>query len=142
MREHCPSGYTFHYNNHKRTFGLCKYMEKRIELSRVHTELEPEENVRNTILHEIAHSIAGYENGHNRVWRNIARSLGHTTAPRACRAPADHTKLPYKWAMMYGDEIIHGYYKRPRRSTFLNIGAYMVKGKPHTKGKLRLEQMA
>jgi predicted SprT family Zn-dependent metalloprotease len=33
---------------------------------------------RNTVLHEAAHIIAGLENGHNRVWKLIARSIGCT----------------------------------------------------------------
>ena len=140
IQQHCPH-YTFHFNNQKRTFGICKYHDQRIELSRVHTQLEPEEKVRNTILHEIAHAIAGHENGHNRVWKSIARSIGHTTPPRSTRAPHDHTQLPYKWAMMHGDDIVQGYYRRPGPSTFAQVHLYWVKGKPHTRGQLRLVEL-
>jgi len=34
------------------------------------------EDIEDTILHEIAHAIAGVENGHNSYWRDIAADLG------------------------------------------------------------------
>ena len=33
-------------------------------------------DIENTILHEIAHAIAGNENGHNEYWKSIAKELG------------------------------------------------------------------
>ena len=140
IQQHCPE-YTFRFNNRKSSFGICSFTHRRIELSRIHTSIESEEQVRNTILHEIAHALAGHENGHNRIWKSIARSIGHTTPPRSARAPSDTTKLPYKWVMMYENEVVHGYYKRPNRKTFENISAYSLKGKPHTRGQLRLVQV-
>ena len=140
IQRHCPD-YSFRFNNRKSSFGLCDFEHKRIELSRLHTQLEPQENVKNTLLHEIAHALAGYENGHNRVWKQIARSLGHATPPKSTCEPVDRNKLPYKWVVMYNDQVVHGYYRRPGRKTIENIGMYSIKGKPETRGKLELLQV-
>lgn len=34
--------------------------------------------VKNTVLHEIAHVLAGVVNGHNEIWQNIAKEMGVT----------------------------------------------------------------
>ena len=34
--------------------------------------------VKNTVLHEIAHVLAGVINGHNEIWQNIAKEMGVT----------------------------------------------------------------
>jgi len=38
----------------------------------------PIEEIRNTILHEIAHAVAGVENGHNCYWQAVATDMGVT----------------------------------------------------------------
>jgi predicted SprT family Zn-dependent metalloprotease len=38
--------------------------------------LNSDEEVRDPILHEIAHAIAGLKNGHNPVWKSICRRIG------------------------------------------------------------------
>jgi hypothetical protein len=50
-------GWRFEFDNAPRRFGCCKYRSKRITLSKKLTELNDEENVLDTILHEMAHLI-------------------------------------------------------------------------------------
>lgn len=56
--------------------GTCRYFEKEIVFS-IHfmENAEPEER-RNTILHEVAHAIAGHSAGHGEEWAAVHRSLG------------------------------------------------------------------
>lgn len=49
---------------------------KRIRLSKHLVAMNPEPVVRDVILHEIAHAIAGIENGHNHVWQAACRKVG------------------------------------------------------------------
>ena len=69
-------GWYFEFDRAKRRLGSCNYRHKKITLSSALTELRDEENVRNTILHEIAHAIVGWKNAHNNVWRAKAIEIG------------------------------------------------------------------
>src|SRR4051812_4891592 len=63
-------------NTNKRRLGVCKYSSKEIGISIFHALGSPKHEVLNTLLHEIAHAIAGWRNGHNNEWRRTAMELG------------------------------------------------------------------
>lgn len=71
-----------------------------ITLSKHFILLNPLEEARDTILHEIAHALAGPRANHGPVWRSIARQLGATT--NAC---ADNTVAgpPRAWQRVCAD---------------------------------------
>lgn len=73
-------GWTFRWNNRKRAYGTCFYFTKRIELSRFLFEAVDDDHVQDTILHEIAHALAGHTAGHGPKWKAIARELGAKTS--------------------------------------------------------------
>ncbi len=58
--------------------GVCKYRNKQISLSRLFLRAASEQEILDTILHEIAHALAGLEHHHDAVWRKIAREIGGT----------------------------------------------------------------
>jgi len=66
----------FSWDNAKKRFGCCKFKTQKIQLSRPLTIINTEQNVIDTILHEIAHALAGAKNGHNIIWRRKAMELG------------------------------------------------------------------
>jgi Zn finger protein HypA/HybF involved in hydrogenase expression len=49
------------------------------------TLLNSEQEVKNTLLHEIAHALVGPHHGHDRVWRAKALELG-CNGSRCCEA--------------------------------------------------------
>src|SRR3979411_379819 len=59
------SNWQFGFNRRKRAFGLCRFPHGvspgRIELSVYAIECNSEDELRDTILHEIAHALAGEE---------------------------------------------------------------------------------
>lgn len=65
----------------KRRFGCCWYKSKKITISRPLTELNNENHVRDVILHEIAHALAGPDAKHGPKWRAIAARIGATPSP-------------------------------------------------------------
>lgn len=71
-----PYCWTFAFDNARVRFGLCNYRQKRISLSRHLVRMNSEDRVRDTILHEIAHALAGKEAGHGSEWRVRAREIG------------------------------------------------------------------
>ena len=58
--------------------GICCYTEKLITLSVTYCLKAWKAEIEDTILHEIAHAIAGYEHGHDAVWEETAYRIGCT----------------------------------------------------------------
>lgn len=75
-------GWQFDYDGAVRRFGCCHYPSKTISLSLTLTQLNDEREVRDTILHEIAHALAGPQAKHGLSWRLEARRIG--ARPRRC----------------------------------------------------------
>jgi predicted SprT family Zn-dependent metalloprotease len=93
MERHKLNDWKLKFDESKSHIGLCRYSEKTIYLSYPYVEINEEKIIRNTILHEIAHALAGSRNGHNRIWRTIAKSIGCTG--ERCTSGAD--KPRGKW---------------------------------------------
>lgn len=70
------NGWKFKWDRALRRNGLCNYTHKTISLSKPLAEIKSEAEVRNTILHEIAHALVGPGHGHNYIWRRKHLSLG------------------------------------------------------------------
>jgi SprT protein len=70
------TGFRFQWNKRRRAAGICSYRRKTVELSLPITLLASVEDVTDTILHEIAHALAGASAGHGPEWVRIARSIG------------------------------------------------------------------
>ena len=87
-------GWSFSFDRAKRRFGVCKYASKHISLSRELTELNDEAQVTDTILHEIAHALAGSQAGHYAKWRYTAMSIG--AKPSRCYGE-EVIKPEHKW---------------------------------------------
>jgi hypothetical protein len=56
--------------------GLCRYGPRTVELSSPFVEHNPEEVVRDTLLHEVAHALAGRAAGHGPLWRAMCLRVG------------------------------------------------------------------
>ena len=90
MAEHglIAAGWQFAWSRGKKELGCCSIKEQRhritgekqqiklIRLSRYLVTMNSDEEVRDTILHEIAHALAGVENGHNDKWQAMCRKVG------------------------------------------------------------------
>jgi predicted SprT family Zn-dependent metalloprotease len=77
MRQHqLQHEWTFVLDRSKVRFGKCDYRRKQISLSRCLTELNNEAEVRDTILHEIAHALAPRGAGHGPAWKSVAIAIG------------------------------------------------------------------
>ena len=81
-------GWRFDWSRGKRNLGETSIRQTRdrktgkvkkikaIRLSKHLVAMNPEPVVRDVILHEIAHALAGIENGHNHNWKAACRKVG------------------------------------------------------------------
>ena len=101
MHEHCLSmEWTFCWQNKKQSLGTCSYNRREIRLSKWYVELNNEEEVMDTILHELAHALS-YERygsrgvGHGILWKKVCVEIGAVPKSRSksdLNRPKDHHK--------------------------------------------------
>ena len=75
MREHGLHEWRFRFDHAKRRFGSCRPTQKLITLSRPLVILNEEAEVRDTVLHEIAHALTPGD-GHGARWRAACARIG------------------------------------------------------------------
>ncbi len=64
------------FDNGQSRAGLCNFGTKQLSFSRNLVASATVQEMRNVILHEIAHALAGHKHGHDYLWRRIAVSIG------------------------------------------------------------------
>ena len=95
MVQHGLTAWNFEFDNAYMRFGVCWHRTRRIGLSRRLVPLNSEEQVKDTILHEIAHALVGIGHGHDRVWQAMCRKIG-ARPERCCTLAKENTpKLKY-----------------------------------------------
>ena len=72
-------GWTFAWDSGKRRAGACHYRTRTISASRYILPMASDENVRETLLHEIAHALTPGHH-HDSVWRAKLIEIGGTGA--------------------------------------------------------------
>jgi predicted SprT family Zn-dependent metalloprotease len=82
MALHGLDGWQFDFNKRKRGLGLCCYDSRIIELSIYLVDHNGVEEIRDTILHEIAHALVGPGHGHDEVWKQKCLEIG--AKPERC----------------------------------------------------------
>jgi predicted SprT family Zn-dependent metalloprotease len=75
MAQHGLRDWTFRFDHARRRFGKCSTRRKLISLSRPLTLLNSEDEVRDTILHEIAHALTP-DDGHGKRWKAMCNQIG------------------------------------------------------------------
>lgn len=117
LADHGINGWTITLDNAKSRLGVCNYRYKRISLSRSFVAHASSAEIRDTVLHEVAHAIAGASAGHGYKWQRIARAIG-CNATRCGENPAGrpvgrytahcatHGVIGYRWRLT--DKMIHG----------------------------------
>jgi predicted SprT family Zn-dependent metalloprotease len=94
MAQHGLRGWRLVFDNAKSRAGVCRSDRKVIGLSRVLTSLYPEDQVTDTVLHEIAHALVGVRHGHDKVWRATAVRIG--CSGKRC-VPEEAPKVEGAW---------------------------------------------
>jgi predicted SprT family Zn-dependent metalloprotease len=100
------------YDNAKRRAGVCRYDSRTIGLSAPLTALHTFDEVRDTILHEIAHALVGPEHGHDASWRRVAKSIG--SSGERC-VSAESARVQPAWLGVCSAGHLQERHKRPER---------------------------
>jgi hypothetical protein len=105
---HLDASWSFGFDNAKRRAGQCDYTRKRITVSRYLAARHDDDENHQTLLHEVAHALAGADAAHGPRWKAVARDLGYVggvthkgetateLAPWIGRCPAGHTAYRHR----------------------------------------------
>ena len=110
MNEYIPD-WDFRWDRATRRFGCCYQNLKRITLSKTLTELNEWDDVKDTLLHEIAHALAGEGHGHDWLWKDKCELIG--ARPERCYP--NYIKRPpkkYKGICPECGQIVYGCRRR------------------------------
>ena len=82
LSEHGLHDWSFVFNRRKNCMGYCSFDTRTIELSIHFVERNAMDQVRDTLLHEIAHALVGPGHGHDAVWKRKCLEVG--ARPERC----------------------------------------------------------
>ncbi len=105
---HLDASWSFGFDNAKRRAGQCDFTRKRITVSRYLAARFDDDEIHQTLLHEVAHALTGPHAGHGPEWKRVARELGYVggvthhgetaeeLAPWVGRCPAGHVAYRHR----------------------------------------------
>ncbi|MBP3222396.1 MAG: SprT-like domain-containing protein [Actinomycetaceae bacterium] len=101
--------WSFSFDRAKRRYGKTNFTDEIISLSAPLTLLNEKSQVRQTVLHEIAHALVGPGHHHDDVWKAQAMRMG--VEPRSC---SEGVSVPGKYIGIcpHGHEIER--HRRPK----------------------------
>ncbi len=131
-------GWTFAFDRARTRFGACRHRRRLITVSEPLARLNAEAACRDTVLHEIAHALAGAHAGHGARWRRLAAEIG--ARPEPCYSAAEvHQPPAAYYAVCPACGKRTPYYRRPRAARACGDccrlhsgGAYDVRFALHT----------
>lgn len=76
MATHHLEDWSFQFDHATKRAGCCNYRDHVISLAYAYARYAADDEIDDTILHEIAHALVGKAHGHNRVWQAKAIAIG------------------------------------------------------------------
>lgn len=113
LDEHGLTDWSVRWDRAKRRAGQCRHGSRTISFSRTLAEIYPPSTMKDVVLHEVAHALAGPAHHHDAYWKKVARSLGAT--PKAL-LPATLPTPPHPWVGTCGRcGLVKRLHSMPRR---------------------------
>ncbi len=94
LRQHGKRGWRVEWDGAKRRAGATHYAHKKITYSKPLAVLYPEATLREVMLHEVGHALAGQRSGHGEKWAQAVRLLGGSPS---VTLPAHLPKPEARW---------------------------------------------
>lgn len=91
MDEHGLTGWSFRFDGGTRRLGATSHREKLITLGRAPAKVNTAAQIRDVILHEVAHALVGERHRHNNVWKAKAAEIG--ARPERIAEPTEYNRL-------------------------------------------------
>lgn len=76
LAENGLTNWRFKFDPSTQRAGCCYFRDKLISIAFEHARKGKDEEIRDTILHEIAHALVGKKHNHDAVWKAKAREIG------------------------------------------------------------------
>jgi predicted SprT family Zn-dependent metalloprotease len=76
LQEFGLTDWIFRFDHSTRRAGCCSYHNKRISIAFDLARNAPDEEIRDTLLHEIAHALVGKNHNHDSTWKTKAKEIG------------------------------------------------------------------
>ena len=76
LAKHKLHDWRFVYDDARARGGLCSSYDQIISISKQFCLNANDEEIMDTLLHEIAHALVGADQGHNKIWRAKALEIG------------------------------------------------------------------
>jgi predicted SprT family Zn-dependent metalloprotease len=76
MNEHGLNRWSFKFDKAKRRAGQCRHYRQTITLSYHFVCRNNDDEIKDVILHEIAHALAGPKAKHGSAWKAVCRRIG------------------------------------------------------------------
>jgi ribosomal protein L21E/predicted SprT family Zn-dependent metalloprotease len=112
VREHGLEGWQVQFDMAKRRAGVCRFGDRVIGLSAPITRVHSEADVRDTVLHEIAHALVGPAHGHDDVWKRTALAIG--CSGKRC-VSSESPAVPGAWVGICAAGHVRDRHRRPER---------------------------
>ena len=112
LEHHGLHTWTVEYDSAKGRAGICRFDPRVIGLSAPLTRLHSVEEVRDTVLHEIAHALVGPRHGHGPAWREAALRIG--CSGQRC-VSAEAPRVEPAWMGVCAAGHTSGRHRRPER---------------------------
>lgn len=145
--------WSFGWDRAIRRLGCCRCRERRITLSRhfVAAYLSKDgEQIRRTLLHEIAHALAWTHHrshGHSAIWKRYCAALGipNERATTRCEdfAPTNRKQRTPRFELCHKEtgEVFRTYTRKPRTSARRLRHCYIPGRKSETLGQLIIREL-
>lgn len=130
MTAHGVGSLAFEFDRGKRRIGATHFrgagvgsiqfkLPTKITLSKHFAVLLSEQEIREVILHEIAHALAGYDANHGPKWKAHARALG--IEAKACKATTVRPEYSVKGECSTCGKVVHSAHRLPLRVYFHHL---------------------
>ncbi|MDY5584716.1 MAG: SprT-like domain-containing protein [Arcanobacterium sp.] len=122
LAKHGLTSWNIQFDRAKRRAGATHFQKQLITLSPYFMENFSEAEVRDTILHEIAHALAGPGAGHGPKWKKICHEIGAKPIARLKTNAAQRgIDAPWKGTCPNGHEFSR--FRKPSRESSCSICA-------------------